>query len=310
MRATATGSLPGHDMIEAAKLVFGLFGDDIAFVPELPDRGVTAAMIGRTVGLVPLPIDLQPAGWRVAGGAGADQRRAASLRSADLDLLEEHTQEWSGTLKQQVVGPLTLAATIERQRGDKLLADHGARRELAEALAEGLGDHIADLRRRFNAELIIQIDEPGAPAVLAGQVPTASGFGKHRTVAPPEADQLWRLVTETIAEAGATPVLHSCAADVPVGLAAGAGFAAVAIDLAVTTPTDAWAEAFEGGLDIWAGSTDARALERFWNHLGFDLDEVADRTVVTTPCGLAGRTPHEARRVLDQVVATRHSLTT
>lgn len=306
MRATATGSLPGHDMVEAAKLAFGLFGDDIAFIPELPDRGVTAAMIGRTLGLLELPIDLQAAGWRVAGGAGADQRRAASLLAADLDHIEEHTQEWSGTLKQQLAGPLTLAATVERQRGDKLLADHGARRELAEALAEAAGAHVTELRRRFEAELIIQIDEPAAPAVLAGQVPTASGFGKHRTVQPPEADQLWRRVTDAIVAAGATSVLHSCAADVPVGLVAGAGFAAIAVDLSLTWPGDAWAEAFEGGLDLWTGTTDESAIERFWNRLGFDLAAIEDRLVVTTPCGLAGRTPSEARRVLEAVVRARH----
>ena len=45
-------------------------------------------------------------------------------------------------------GPWTLAASVEKPRGDKVLADHGARRELAQALAEGVGDHLADVRRR------------------------------------------------------------------------------------------------------------------------------------------------------------------
>ena len=53
-------------------------------------------------------------------------------------MLEELTQGFDGTLKVQVAGPWTLAATVERQRGDKVLADVGARRDLAQALAEGV----------------------------------------------------------------------------------------------------------------------------------------------------------------------------
>ncbi len=90
----------------------------------------------------------------------------------------------------QVAGPWTLAATVERPRGDRLLADHGARRELAQALAEGVRGHVADLRRRVpGATLLVQVDEPVLPAVLAGQVPTASGFGRHRSVDPPRASE-------------------------------------------------------------------------------------------------------------------------
>ena len=47
-----------------------------------------------------------------------------------------------------MAGPWTLAATVERPRGDKCSADFGARRELAQALAEGLRGHVADVRRR------------------------------------------------------------------------------------------------------------------------------------------------------------------
>ena len=69
-----------------------------------------------------------------------------------------------------------------------MLSDHGARRELAQALAEGVATHLADVRRRVPAErVVVQVDEPALPAVLAGSVPTASGFGRHRVVHPPEA---------------------------------------------------------------------------------------------------------------------------
>ena len=88
-----------------------------------------------------------------------------------------------GRFKIQVAGPWTLAATVERPRGDRVLADRGARRELAQALAEGLGDtwptYAAAARMH---RLIVQVDEPALPAVLAGRVPTASGFHRHRSV--------------------------------------------------------------------------------------------------------------------------------
>ena len=82
-----------------------------------------------------------------------DQNRqiiiSADKSPSDLDGLEEQAQEYAGALKVQVAGPWTLAATVERPRGDKVLADFGARRELAQALAEGLTSHVADVRRRL-----------------------------------------------------------------------------------------------------------------------------------------------------------------
>ena len=54
-------------------------------------------------------------------------------------MLEELADGYTGPLKLQLTGPWTLAATVELPRGDKVLADHGARRDLAEALALGLG---------------------------------------------------------------------------------------------------------------------------------------------------------------------------
>lgn len=307
MRATGIGSVPGTEFAGWARFVMDGFGaDGIVFVPELPDRGTASMMVGRTLGLLPLPFDLQPAGWRLAPGAGVDQRRARSQLGEDLDRLEEVGDGLEFALKQQVTGPLTLVATVERTRGDKLLADHGARREVAEALAEGLREHVRDLRRRTGvADLIVQVDEPAMTAVLAGQVPTASGFGRHRVVQPQEADALLRLVVDAIVEAGATPVLHSCASDVPVELVAGAGFQAVAFDLrAVGEAGDAWAEAFEGGLDLWFGDTEPRSIEVFMSRLGFAVESWAGRCVVTPPCGLVGTTPAEARRTLEAAVTT------
>ena len=159
---------------------------DLPYLPELPERGAEAGMIGRTLATITdLGFDLQPAGWRLTDTPGIDHRRARSLLAHDLDHLEEQTQDFHGVLKVQLAGPWTLAATVEKPRGDKVLSDHGARRELAQALAEGVAAHLADVRRRVDAEhVVVQLDEPALPAVLAGSVPTASGFGRHR-IGPP-----------------------------------------------------------------------------------------------------------------------------
>ena len=50
---------------------------DLPYLPELPARGPGADMIGRAAALlVELPVDLQPAGWRLVDRPGRDQARA------------------------------------------------------------------------------------------------------------------------------------------------------------------------------------------------------------------------------------------
>jgi methionine synthase II (cobalamin-independent) len=318
--ATGIGSMPGTDFAESLRIVLGEVGE-LAYVPELPARGVHAGMIGRTLAVLDgLEADLQPDGWRLGAGEGADLRRARSLLAQDLDVAEELAGDHDGLLKIQVTGPLTLAASVERPRGDKMLADHGARREIAESLAEGLRSHVTDVRRRFpQAALVVQIDEPSITAVMTGGIPTASGFSRHRSVHPPEVDAALRGVVEAITGAGARPVVHSCAPDVPVQILADAGFTAISFDLSLARPDDVWAEAFENGVDLWfgvvpsidtAGVTEkalADRIETFLGHFGFDPEAYAERLVVTPTCGLAGASPAWARQALAtaQSVATR-----
>lgn len=309
MRATGVGSMPGTDL-EVGLGVVARELHDLRFVPELPARGVQAGMIGRSLSMLDgLSADLQPAAWRLTDAPGVDLRRARSLLAQDLDLVEEKWHDNDGLLKQQVAGPLTLAATVELPRGERVLSDHGARRDLAESLAIGVAEHVAGLRRRVpGADIVVQVDEPMLPAVLGAQVPTASGFGKYRTVHPPEADALLRRVVDAIRDAGALPVVHCCAADVPVALLAGAGFEAISFDVGVVSPGDAWAEAFEAGTDLWPGvlptleSMGEKAvrdrLTSFMGRLGFDVEQHAERLVVTPACGLAGADDEWSRRGL------------
>ncbi len=252
--ATGVGSLPLDDPMEAARLVFGEL-PDLPHVPELPSRGAGADMVGRTASLlVDIAVDLQPAGWRVTDRPGRDHRRAVSFLGQDLDAVEEIGDGYAGPLKVQVTGPLTLAATLERARGDRVLADHGARRDLAQSLAEGVAEHVNEVRRRLpGATVLLQLDEPSLPAVLAGAVPTISGFGRLRSVQQAEAEQALRGVLQA---ADAYGIVHCCAQGVPLGVLRGAGAQAVSFDLALVEPAevDAFAEAVDAGLALWVGA--------------------------------------------------------
>jgi len=323
--ATGVGSHPGddqHAFDEAVRLVLGEpLG--VAYLPEVPGRGATASMTGRSLAILDeLGADLQPAGWRLTGTGGTsgiDHRRARSLLAQDLDGLEEQAQGYAGEVKVQVAGPWTLAATVERPRGDKVLADFGARRELAQALAEGLRTHVADVRRRVPGatRVVVQVDEPALTAVLTAAVPTASGFGRHRTVYPPEASQSLGWVLDAVTAAGAEPWVHSCAPGTPLDLLRGAGAEGLSVDQAQLSARDLdeLAGALEAGQRVVLGvvpSTDplegvpnegqvTEGVLRWTDMLGLDLDQIGDRLVLTPTCGLAGASPAWARTALDLV---------
>ena len=313
--ATGVGSWPGDDAESYAEAVRVVLGEasDLPYLPELPGRGTPAGLAGRAIAMVAdLGFDLQPAGWRLTDRPGIDHRRARSLLAQDLDALEEQAQGVHGTFKIQVAGPWTLAATVEKPRGDKVLSDHGARRELAQALAEGVAVHLADVRRRVAADrIVVQVDEPALPAVLAGQISTASGFGRHRVVHPPEASAALEWV---LAAGGDDPWVHSCAAGMPWGLVRGAGARGLSADLAVLTADDmdALAEALEAGETLALGVVpslepatvpDAKSLTegvlRWLDMLGLDPEGVTERLVITPSCGLAGASPAWARRATE-----------
>lgn len=334
-RASGVGSVPGPGSTppaeafrDAVRRSFEAYAP-LAHLPEMPGRGVGAEMIGRTLGLIDgLGADVQPAGWRLTEAApqsGRDQRRARSLLNHDLDLLEEEAGgsagygSTGGELKIQVTGPWTLAATVEKPRGDRVLGDHGARRELAEALAEALVAHVGDVQRRVpGARVLVQLDEPALPAVMAARIPTASGFGKHRRVDAPVASALLELVTGAVRDAGAAPLVHCCAGDPPMALLAGAGAAGVSVDLgALTTAAyDPLAERFDAGDLVLLGVVPPTAPEsgepagdtavlnrvrRLLDMLGLDPAEISRQLVLTPGCGMAGADPAYARHVMAQL---------
>ncbi|WP_346112080.1 methionine synthase [Nonomuraea maheshkhaliensis] len=304
--ATGLGSHPGEDHLEAARIVFGEV-PGLPYLPELPARGVGADMVGRTAGLlVELPVEVQPSGWRLSDRPGRDHQRAVDHLRRDLDGLEEVAHDYAGPLKLQVCGPWTLAGSIELKFGDKMLSDAGAVRDLTASLAQGVADHCAEVRRRLPGvtEIVLQLDEPGLPGVLAGTVPTASGFGRLAAVEEWRAEESLRLFPE--------PVVHCCAPGVPFDLLRRAGVRGVSVDGALLRRRDeeALGELFEAGMTLLMGVVpgrdtrlaDAGVVARpavgLWRRLGFAPDRLAEQVVLTPACGLAGASPAYARAAL------------
>jgi methionine synthase II (cobalamin-independent) len=319
-RATGIGSWPGTDLREALRTVRGLLAEDgLPYLPETPARGPGADMVGRAAGLlVDLAVDLQPSGWRLVDRPGRDAGRTSSFWRRDLDDLAEVFDGHTGELKLAVAGPWTLAADIQLHRGERVLADAGAVRDLVESLAEGIRRHLSDVQRLVpGARLVLQVDEPSLPAVLAGRLPTASGYGHLRPVDPQVARQG---LEQVIAAAGERPtVVHCCDPDVPLPLLRATGVGAIALDTTALTPSrwESVAATVEGGTALYAGclptdgsGTTARAWRQIveaWQRTGLPLSALAD-IVVSPACGLAGLTPAGARDVQRSAVEVAREL--
>ena len=312
--ATGVGSMPGTDPEQACSVIMGEL-PDFPFLPELPGRGAGADMIGRTAALlVDLPVETTPGGWKLATRAGRDQRRADSFLAFDLDAAQLAADGYQGPYKISVCGPLTLAASVELSRSvNPALADPGALADLVSSLAEGLARHVREVQERIpGAVIVVQVDEPSLPAVLAGHVPTASALNMVRALDEPAVRAALGPVLQATT---AATVVHCCAPDYPFLLVAEAGADAVSFDLATVgrANLDALAEVADAGLGLLAGAlpTDtpagakprpprdtADAVVTLWRRMTLAPGRLAEQVVITPACGLAGLSPQLARTAL------------
>lgn len=307
---SAIGSMPGTDVRQTVRMVRDLVADKgIPFLPELPARGPGADMIGRSAAhLVGLGVDLQPSGWRMVDTGGLDARRGEAYLRQDLDELAEAFDGYTGRLKLQWCGPWTLAASVSLPRGERVLTDPGATRDLVQSVAESVREHLVRVARLVpGADLVVQWDEPSLPSVLAGALPTASGFGRVRPVDQGVvADGLDHIV-RAVAGQVTSQVLHCCAPNVPVPLIRRVDGLDLAIDTVLIKPRqwDGIAELVESGRTLLAGAlptnlaphappvrpeTISDPLLRSWRQVGLTGEEL-NRVVLTPACGLAGVAP-------------------
>ncbi len=165
---------------------------------------------------------------------------------------------YRGALKIQVCGPWTMAARIELTRSQEpALADPGAIADLIASLAEGVAAHVADVRIRVpGAQLMVQLDEPALPAVLAGRVPSASGLNRVRAIEEQDAAAGLRTV---LATAQAPVIVHCCAPSAPLRMMADAGAIGAGLDLSQLRrgEEESVAEVVEAGLALFAGAVPA-----------------------------------------------------
>jgi hypothetical protein len=334
--ATAIGSLPGTDPLEAARIAVGELPELTPF-PELPARGVGADMVGRTAGLlVDLAVEVVPSGYRVAARPGQDQRRAVDLLSWDLDAVEQAVGEAGApprVVKVQAAGPWTLSGSVELARGHRVLTDQGALRDFSDSLGEGLVEHVAQVASRTGARVLVQLDEPLLPAVLDGGLRTPSGYGKVPAVPEPDAQALLSgMIDKLTAATGSPVVVHCCARRAPVALLRAAGAGAIALDASRLgdvsgSYADELGEAWQEGTTLFLGLvpsverlvspspapsdvrdesepavTSLRGLAQpafdLAARLGFHRRVLAQESVPTPRCGLAGATPAWSRRAL------------
>ncbi|MFE7798129.1 methionine synthase [Nocardia sp. NPDC057440] len=313
--ATAVGSWPGTDPREAATTILGELSD-LAHLVELPGRGIGADMLGRVSALlVDMRFDTTTRGYRLAPRPGATSRRARDLLRVDLDALEEawETSGSAGTgriVKVQATGPLTLAAQVELPGGHRILTDSGAVRDVSESLAEGLAQHVAQVRKRLGAEVVLQLDEPSLTVVLEGSLRGPSILNTVRALPEPEA----LAVLDAVITAQSAPVLvHSCAEAPALGFLRGSAAAAIGFDMAAigTRDLDHIGEILDTGKRLVLGLVPtapppkpatwrdfAEPGVRLVDRLGFPRKTLAERMVVGPACGLAGAPLEWARTAL------------
>lgn len=325
--ATGIGSMPGTDPLVAARQIADLC-EQMPYLPELPARGVGADMFGRVAALlVDMPMEMGHSAWRLCARPGRDMRLAAQYLTTDLDAAAE-CFAGASVVKMQVCGPWTLAAFVELSNGHRLLTDRGAIAYLAESMAEGVAAQVDRLRRRLpGCEVILQLDEPGLPAVLDGSLATASGVG---TLPPVDRADISAVLRKVIAAVELPTMVHCCHRNVPYAVLRELGLTALAIDM---TGMDAAAfepvaELVEAGVGLLAGLVPStrpgpgdaperagreragreptssshafvRQLLELWSAVGLDPDLLARAVTVTPSCGLAGADVGWARQAME-----------
>lgn len=316
---TGLGSWPGTSARQAAEVVVGELGGGLAHLVELPARGVGADLIGRAGALlVDIAIDTAPRGYRLAARPGAVTRRAVSLLGEDTDALEEAWEvaglRGSGhPVKLQGPGPLTLAAELELAGGHRAITDPGALRDLAASLGEGLRVRRAELARRLDTTVLVQLDEPSLGAAVSGRL---AGVTKLSPVPAIDEAVATGLLDACADAVGADVLVHSCASDVPWNVLQRSRIPAVAVDCTALDAGDydRIGAFIDSGRTVVLGLVPALAPARrpsmeelaaaaaaITDRIGFARSVLAERVGISPVCGLAGATPAWARTAVGLV---------
>lgn len=182
VRATTTGVWPGEEPRQAASAGFSALAE--AFVPvplvSTPAHGGTrwaADLMGFAVQFLEgLPVDRSSFGWRLSRGTGADLRIERSRFGRTLDALGEYGEGFTGRLLLTLPGPWELVHALSLPDGNRVLGDHGARRDVVQSYAAGVAELRVRMARLFDRPPRVRLLERHLDAILTGAVPTVSGY--------------------------------------------------------------------------------------------------------------------------------------
>jgi methionine synthase II (cobalamin-independent) len=215
------------------------------------------------------------------------------------------------TVKVQACGPITLAAQIELPSGHRAITDEGAVRDLAASLAEGVAAHRAEVSRRLDSPVVVQLDEPSLSPALAGRL---TGVTSLTPVHPIDESVALGLLDDCVAAAGGEVALHSCHPDLPWSMLRRSTFHTVSIDASAPgrVDFDGLGEFVDAGRNVVLGIIPvtappvppsareiAETAAALTDRLGFPRAVLAERVGVTPTCGLAGATPEWARTAVE-----------
>lgn len=319
IKASSLGLWPGHDPLETDRIILGELGEPhLPFLPQLPQRGVAASTVASAAAvLIELPVDLQSYGWRLVQRPGADLQRARSFLSSDLNILADlvGARETRLTeLKIQLMGPLSLAASLHLPMGERAISDQGARREIAQSLGTGLGEYLRAVHGAVpGARIVLQVNEPEAGRILAGTIPTVSGYRRIRAVPRSEVRASWQEFIEAARTAGANEtVLAVPKTAFSNALESGAEGVSVSLEKTDSSDWELFAAAIEADRQLWLGidtildsqlSTRQRAeaLWRSWRTIGLPATALSQLRL-TEATELTALSPTVAKSVLGRLV--------
>lgn len=312
--AASTGILPGTDFPETLRGSRGELGaPHLTPFPVLGDRGYAATSTARSITvLAELSADGQPSGWRLRHHESRESKAAASMLRSDINVLADVVGSAGGGHRGHTVvsltGPVTLAAELKLANGESAISDHGARRDIAASLNEGLNDLVASLRTAVDGEDVsIRWCETRLGDAMDGTIPTSSGYRTLRSVPRAEVRDVLAELSHTTRSLGVRSVLDT-------GGALAAPELGRTFDALASRPVgrgakewEAIAGAVDAGQDVWLGvspvderESTVKVIHSFWTtwrDLGLGGAE-AGRIRVEEDRDVGGVSPAHALRVL------------
>lgn len=253
--------LPDDPHLAALMRLRALLGDDLEdqiatrlYLPAALGIDDTDHLLPSTlVMLAGMTGDLAPYGWRMGPGLGRAWRHAWEQQQLTVEAARIALYGYEGPLMVTVLGPATLAAASFLSTGERTLSDPGAVRDLPMLLAEGITEHLAELRDRVpGARPHVLVREDAVAGVVAGRIPTPSGRRRYPPIPAPEIGHLWLRLLAALGETGALG-----AEEITLGVGADAALVTAARDagarrLAVA-PRRQPALSTDAGRGIWEG---------------------------------------------------------